>query len=146
MLLLLNSVKYEYLLKSFLSLKKSWRVGVFHSKWAPYLIQCSQNFCKWWYNRFILCHMSSKDDLIVGSCKSMVGVPHSISPHMWKWMFLICHVTSYGKVPPFHVDSYWSCPIGDIKYLICYVTSPNHMIEGLYNFMSWNLSLCVVEM
>ena len=59
-------------------------------------------------------------------------------------MFLICHVTSrlkgyvilwveatHGKSPPFHeVDGYWSCASGDMKTLICHMTSQNHMIEG----------------
>ena len=30
---------------------------------------------------------------------------------------------------------------GDIKYLICHVTSPNHMLEGSCNFMCENFSL-----
>ena len=29
---------------------------------------------------------------------------------------------------------------GDIKYLICHVTSPNHMLEGSCNFMCENFS------
>ena len=45
--------------------------------------------------------------------------------------------TSQGKSPPYHVGGYWLCASGDI----CQVTSQNHAIEGLYNFMSCNYSL-----
>ena len=74
------------------------------------------------------------------------------------YIFLICHATiclkdyvtlcveaSCGTVPPFHVSGYRSHPSGDMKYLICHVTSLNHMIEGSSNFMSGNSSLYVAE-
>ena len=32
----------------------------------------------------------------------------------------------------------WSCASGDIKYIICHVTSPNHVTEGLSNY-DWEL-------
>ena len=31
---------------------------------------------------------------------------------------------------------YWSSVNGDIKYLLCYVTSQNHLIEGSCDFLS----------
>ena len=34
---------------------------------------------------------------------------------------------------------------GDLKYLICHVTSPNHMIDGSCNFVIGNSSLYVLQ-
>ena len=35
---------------------------------------------------------------------------------------------------------HWSSASGDIKYLICHVTSQSHVIEGSSSSVSWNLS------
>ena len=35
---------------------------------------------------------------------------------------------------------HWSSANGDVKYLICHVTSQNHVIGGSSNFMSWTSS------
>ena len=37
--------------------------------------------------------------------------------------------------PPCHVLRHWSIGSGDIKYLICHVTSQNRVIQGSSNFM-----------
>ena len=29
--------------------------------------------------------------------------------------------------------------MGKMKYLICHLTSPNHMIKGSFNFVEWKL-------
>ena len=34
----------------------------------------------------------------------------------------------------------WSSACKDIKYLICHVTSQNHVIDGSSNFVSWSSS------
>ena len=73
-------------------------------------------------------------------------------------LFLICHVniclnayvtiwveTFYSKVAPSHVGGYWLCASGNMKHLICHVTSPNHTNEGSCNVMSGNSSLFLVE-
>ena len=49
------------------------RVGTFHSRLTPYLIQWPQVFCKWRYDRFILCHATSQGLFIEGSCKRLGG-------------------------------------------------------------------------
>lgn len=38
------------------------------------------------------------------------------------------------KLPPYHVWWLWSSANGDIKYLICHVTSQNHVIEVSCSF------------
>ena len=60
---------------------------------------------------FFICHVTSRDRMLKGLCYSMGG-----------------REASYGKVPPVRVGGYWSRASGDIKYLICHVSSPNHMI------------------
>ena len=37
---------------------------------------------------------------------------------------------------------YWASASGDIKYVICQVTSQNHVIERSCNFISRNFSWC----
>ena len=39
---------------------------------------------------------------------------------------------------------YWSSASGDIRYLICHVTSQNHVIKGLSNFVSLHLITYVI--
>ena len=53
---------------------------------------------------------------------------------------------SHGEPPSYHDGGYWSCSIGDIKYLICHVTSQNHVIEGSFNFMSGNSSMYITSL
>ena len=86
--------------------------------------------------------MTSQDHLTEGSCTFIGGsFSQYVTTHVKVGMFFICHVTvclkayvtlwveaSYGKVPPFRVGGYWSRASGDMKYLICHVSSPNHMI------------------
>ena len=40
----------------------------------------------------------------------------------------------HGESSSCHVFDHWSIAIGDIKYLICHVTSPSHGIERSSNF------------
>ena len=41
---------------------------------------------------------------------------------------------------------HWSLAVGDKKYLICYVTSQNHVIKGSSNFMSGSSSWYVTTL
>ena len=41
---------------------------------------------------------------------------------------------------------HWSSANGDVKYLICHVTSQNHVIGGSSNFMSWTSSWYVTNL
>ena len=51
---------------------------------------------------------------------------------------VILHLAMFG--------SHWSSTSEDIKYLICYVTSQNHLIEGSCNFMSVSSSCHVTTL
>ena len=53
----------------------------------------------------------------------------------------LCVEAFHGMSKSFQVGGYWLCAHGDIKYLICQVTSPNHVIKGSCNFMCGNSSL-----
>ena len=46
---------------------------------------------------------------------------------------LIHHLVIFG--------GHWSNASGDIKYLICHVTSQNFVIEGSFNFMSGSATI-----
>ena len=52
----------------------------------------------------------------------------------------------HGESPPCHVGGNWAGASGDIKYLICHMTSQNHVIEGSINFISGNYSWCVITL
>ena len=100
--------------------------------------------------------MTSHDHLIEGSCELMRYVTNLISlvtiRNVIVEMLLICYVASCehmfqglrvfmgGSPSPSHhlamFGGHWSSASGDIKYLICHVTSQNHVIERSSNFMS----------
>ena len=48
------------------------------------------------------------------------------------------HLAMFGNL--------WSVTNEDLKYLICHVTSQNHMIEGSVNFMSGRSSSYVTTL
>ena len=54
---------------------------------------------------------------------------------MWKPLTVIHHFPMF--------DGHWSIASRDIKYLICHMTSQNHVILGSSNFMSGRFSLHV---
>ena len=46
---------------------------------------------------------------------------------------------SHAKSSSCYIGGYWLCASGDVKYLICHVTSQSHETEGSCNFMGENL-------
>ena len=62
--------------------------------------------------------------------------------HMFKRLYITLWVEAFhDKSPPCQVGGYWLRASGEIKCLIYYITSPNYVINGLYNFMCGNSSL-----
>ena len=46
---------------------------------------------------------------------------------------------SHAKSSSCYVRGNWSCASGNVKYLICHVTSQSHVIEGSCNFLRVSL-------
>ena len=107
---------------------------------------------------YLICHVTSHDRFIEGSCEFMgesslsyvttLIVLVTISNVIME-IILTCHMTSHEQVSrvmwiycwkPLTENHYlpmtgghWSSVSGDIKLLICHVTSQNHVIEGSSN-------------
>ena len=67
---------------------------------------------------YLIYHVISQDSLIQGSCKIYV----------WELLAVFCHLDKFGDHR--HYDS------EDIMVLIFHLTSRDHMLKGLYEFIS----------
>ena len=52
----------------------------------------------------------------------------------------------HRELPPSMFGGHLSSTSGDIKYLICHVTSQNHVFEGSCNFLSGSFSWYVTTL
>ena len=97
-----------------------------HDKLASCLMWCPWVFCKWRYNVFKLpCDLTK--------------------PAHWGIMWIhgcellaVCH-------HPDKFGGHKNCDSGDIKYLICHITSQNQVFEESCNSMSGSSSLYVLH-
>ena len=66
---------------------------------------------------YLICHMTSQDHLIEGSC----------SVYEWKPLVVYHHRDKFGD--------HRNCDSADLMFLICHVTSRNHAFKRLIKFM-----------
>ena len=131
------------------------RTWASHCKSTPCLVWCPR-YSTYGNIMYLICHLTSHDHLIEGFWGFLSGLFDVFHHSLWSCghkhcdsrdVFLIYHVISrehiskgvmwfYGwklLTDSHHLAMFcdhWSTANGDIKYLLCHMTSQKHVIEG----------------